>query len=50
MEETIGCEDICADDREAASSTQDDEVMVVLHGAGLMFLRSALQAPVTRPQ
>jgi hypothetical protein len=50
VEEIISCEDISADDREAASSTQDNRVMVVLHGGGLMFLRSALEAPVTHPQ
>jgi hypothetical protein len=50
VEEIINCEDTSVDDKEIASSTQDNQVMVLLHGGNLMFLRNALQAPVTKPR
>jgi len=48
--EEVSCEGFAADARGTTSSTQDNQVMVVVHNGGLMFLHSALQVPVTHPQ
>ena len=50
VEEVISCEDFACDDRGATASTEDNQVMLVMHGESLVYLQSEVQVPVTRPQ